>query len=424
MKRIALFMDGTWDSKGSKYPSNIERLYDAVPRVAGDGVRQLAQYQKGIGASAWSAWRIFAGATGAGLDAHVQELYSYLVQNYVPGDEIYLFGFSRGAYTARCLAGLIRNCGILTSEFSAAFFREEAYALYLHASFVPDSPTATAFRKAYCYPEFHDPSSFIIHFIGVFDTVGALGVPGPIDRVLMRFHDTALSRYTRYAYQALAIDEHRAVFDACPWRTPAQSLPGQSTLQAWFPGAHCDVSGGYAEHGLADCTLAWMTEQALTVGLDLDTARYREQYDYDPRPGGTLHNSNTLIFKLLRPQSFLKTFYRCIDDPPAAEEVSECVLMRRRFVTYDPPNLAAYISRRSAALRYAPLPESLWIVRPSPLLKRMPRARNLVMRFLRPGTYGSQDDTHDRKRLARLATVWNGTEFVPIAASPKDPGCA
>ncbi len=130
MKRIALFMDGTWDSKGSKYPSNIEKLYDAVPRVAGDGVRQLAQYQKGIGASAWSAWRIFAGATGAGLDAHVQELYSYLVQNYVPGDEIYLFKFSRGAYTARCLAGLIRNCGILTSEFSAAFFREEAYALY------------------------------------------------------------------------------------------------------------------------------------------------------------------------------------------------------------------------------------------------------------------------------------------------------
>ncbi len=421
MKRIALFMDGTWDSKGSKYPSNIEKLYDAVAPVARDGVRQLAQYQKGIGASSCGAWRIFAGATAAGLDTHVQELYSYLVQNYVPGDEIYLFGFSRGAYTARCLAGLIRNCGILTPEFGSALFRDEAYALYLHASFAPESPTAIAFRKAYCYPEFHESTSFIIHFIGVFDTVGALGVPGAIDRVLMRFHDTALSRHTRYAYQALAIDEHRAVFNACPWRIPAQPLPGQNSLQVWFPGAHCDVGGGYAEHGLADCTLAWMTAQAMAAGLDLDPARYREQYDYNPRPGGTLHNSNTLIFKLLRPQSFIKTFYRRIDDPPAAEEVSEFVLARERYVTYDPPNLVAYRNRPSAAPRYAPSPGSLGIVSPGPIRERLPRARNLVRRLLRPRTHGSQDDTHDRKRRARSATIWNGTEFVPIVAPPEDP---
>src|SRR5262249_18991688 len=147
-----------------------------------------------------------------GISDHVRDAYAFLVDNYQDKDEIYLFGFSRGAFTVRSLAGMIRNVGLLRERDEAK--EKQAYALYTKRDGSADSPEAVDFRRRNSWPD------VAVKFIGVWDTVGALGIPG-FFRFLTRrsigFHDMRLSRSVGYAYQALAIDENRGSFPAAVW---------------------------------------------------------------------------------------------------------------------------------------------------------------------------------------------------------------
>lgn len=448
-KRIALFMDGTWLSDESKVKSNVCVMYDGVcARSRIDGKEQLRQYQMGIGASGPWLWRVASGGTGMGLESNYMEMYAYLAQHYQPGDEIYLFGFSRGAYTARCLAGVIRKCGVLNPKYSTdSSALLAAWRLYIGDDH-PNSEKAKAFREQYAYPEFVDPKDdFIIHFIGLFDTVGTLGVPGRIDKALMRLHDTSLSRYVHYAYHALAIDEHRKSFKACLWEPARDPLPGHEMIQTWFPGAHCDVGGSYPEHGLADCSLAWMTDKAVACGLDIDYLMFP---NFKPRPAGTLHNSNTFPYNLMPPWGYR----RPIDKPIRQEQVSKFTRQRIDLVdSYDPDNLMEYIRRENPPPIYTPLPSLAPPLPVQPPKKGFAHAMELLKGLvslkasrddlrgeaqINPQTEskndskdelkvdprnesqsGSQDDSLDDKRDPRpavgRATQWDGHEFIEMA---------
>ena len=182
------------------------------------------------------------GAFGVGLSRNVRECYRFLVENYEPGDELFFFGFSRGAFTARSPAGMVRNSGILRREHANRL--DDAFALYRSRddARAPRGTKATLFRRSFS----HEPR---IHFIGVWDTVGALGIPviglGLAALVNRRwgFHDTALSRTVDLAYHALAIDEERGPFVPAMWHQQARPASRPSS-RSGSPGAHSDVGGG------------------------------------------------------------------------------------------------------------------------------------------------------------------------------------
>lgn len=266
-RRLIVCSDGTWNKLGHKdggvyAPTNVARIARSIAPL-GNGVEQVVFYDPGVGTgNALDRWT--GGAMGVGLSDNVKDGYQFLMHNYTQNDEIYLFGFSRGAYTVRSLAGLIRKCGLLRKEHSARI--GEAYDIYRIRGDDPDSDRAEKFRTNYSW----HPTP--IQFIGVWDTVGALGVPGNVFRTIFgskyRFHDVTLSSSVTFAYHALAIDEKRHAFRATLWEQSDKGrAAGQTLEQAWFPGVHSDVGGGYALAGLSDEAFHWMSAKAAAAGL-------------------------------------------------------------------------------------------------------------------------------------------------------------
>lgn len=269
MKRLVVSFDGTWNTPeedradGSGANTNVRRLHEAVlPRDAG-GAEQATWYDRGVGTDWYN--RLSGGITGVGLSRNIREGYQHLAEHYEDGDQIFLFGFSRGAYTARSLVGLIRNCGILKTPDRDLV--QEAYQIYRTRDEGADSEQARAFRRAFA----HERSPEIT-CLGVWDTVGALGIPVQsfdfFNRRFYEFHDTKLSSIVKNALQALALDEHRREYEATLW-SPSER-PDQRVEQAWFPGAHSNVGGGYPDDLLADVTLVWMMDRVASCGLALD----------------------------------------------------------------------------------------------------------------------------------------------------------
>jgi hypothetical protein len=253
---------------------------------------------------------MFGGAFGMGIDSNVKNAYSFIVSNYEPGDEIFLFGFSRGAFTARSLAGLIRNVGILRRHYlhlvNTAYLHYKGRSVDTH----PESPKSREFRQAYS----HDNET--ITFLGVWDTVGALGVPygmvaGWIAANVFKFgfHDLQLSRIVLSAYHAMAIDEHRWPFRPTPMKLTDEHLKRNEESkkkdgsflyeEKWFPGAHSNVGGGYPnpQSRLADCSLRWMVEKAVHRGLKIDLGRISTP-PYKPDVSLTPNNTQTLFYRL------------------------------------------------------------------------------------------------------------------------------
>ncbi len=268
MKRLAICCDGTWSSEDVFVPTNVRKIYDAVSGRGSDGIPQLRYYVPGVGVGN-RVTKLLGGTIGRGLLDTLVAGYRFLCQNYKPGDEIYLFGFSRGAYTARSLAGMIRACGILRSPTDAQI--EQAVAIYRGPT-VADSPAALTFRANCSHPDTR------IRFIGVWDTVGRLGIPGelrvPWQRDHYQFHDLRLSRRVEYAYHALAIDERRRSFGPTLWRRRPPNVqhdplehPATVCEQRWFVGSHSDVGGGQSHRGLSDLPLAWIRGRAEALGL-------------------------------------------------------------------------------------------------------------------------------------------------------------
>lgn len=260
MKRIVICSDGTWDSPEEGCSTHVLRLARGIQPLAPDGVSQVVFYDWGVGSDRrkWSG-----GLSGAGVDKNILDAYRFLIHNYSPGDQLYFFGFSRGAYTVRSLAGLIRNCGILKRE--CADQAGECYALYRSRldRHHPDSRSSRSLRRR-CAVEKRTP----IRFVGVWETVGSLGIPVPFWGMMGReeylFHDISPSGIIQTARQALALDENRADFSPVHWEPP----PGRDVREVWFAGVHGDVGGG-AEPASpsADIPFLWILREAMLCGL-------------------------------------------------------------------------------------------------------------------------------------------------------------
>ncbi|KAK8192759.1 hypothetical protein M8818_007931 [Zalaria obscura] len=333
-KRIVICSDGTWlnsDSGSLKsqlnIPSNVTRIARAIRPQSKDGISQIVYYHYGVGSQGGIVDRIYGGVTGDGLAEAVREQYSFIATNWEQGDEIFLFGFSRGAYTARATAGLISEIGLLTRDglpYLAEIFRDVQHRH--DADYHPKHPDIPFRNK----PSELDPSyrkelqrrgltrlGISIKAIGVWETVGSLGTPriGWLEKVgiqssatkRMGFYNTRLSDCIENAFQALALDERRSSFSPAVW----EKMPGNQTRlrQCWFPGVHSNVGGGYEDQELANITLAWMMSQVrdlLDLNLDYvleqhdDNVEYYEKHRQKIRPWsfGKIYNSMTGIYAL------------------------------------------------------------------------------------------------------------------------------
>ncbi|MEO6828236.1 MAG: DUF2235 domain-containing protein [Acidobacteriaceae bacterium] len=263
-KRIVYCFDGTWQAPMSN--TNVYRMYKALT-VSSD---QVTFYDDGVGADAQGLARLLSGAFGQGLMQKVVDSYTKIAHVYEAGDQVYLFGFSRGAYTARSLAGMIANCGLPTGAFTDDCV-EKVFAAYRD----PVNRASILAGLGSC-----GLSDAGIEMIGVWDTVGSLGIPaifGGVDEARYGFLDTALHANVKNAYQCLAIDERRAQFPATLWT--GDPAAGQTIEQVWFSGCHADIGGGTLLAGgtdagtrLCDITMGWMLAHAESRGLTFDPA--------------------------------------------------------------------------------------------------------------------------------------------------------
>ncbi|KAL8953458.1 MAG: hypothetical protein Q9222_000662 [Ikaeria aurantiellina] len=324
-KRLIVACDGTWMNSDNGFekdsylpwdhnghlqvPSNVTRICRALRPLSQDGRAQIIYYQAGVGTEE-SWWdHVYGGGTGAGLSENIREAYAFLAANYLPGDEIFLLGFSRGAFTARSIAAMISSVGLLTVEgmveFYAIFKDWEHQVDPKYKSRWPDRPFPNK-------PSVTDPAygnelekrgltrlNITIRAIGVWDTVGALGIPdiGLIQRKSTdySFIDTKVAPNVEHAFQALALDEFRKPFGPTLWQKPEGQQNPITLKQCWFPGVHSNVGGSYEDTGLADITLVWMIAQ-LYPFLDFDlgyidmqrrlTVNYYRDHDLPVRTWG------------------------------------------------------------------------------------------------------------------------------------------
>ena len=264
MKRIVYCCDGTWGDK-RRTNTNVFRLYRTLKRTH----TQLVIYDEGVGSQGTWLRRMQGGAFGLGLNKSVKRGYRKIAERYSPGDEIYLFGFSRGAFTARSIAGMIAFCGLPTIDKSTPIVKQ-AFKAYR------DRTTENKWRPPR-EAGFVDPG---ITMIGLWETVGTLGVPAALlDRHGLEkyaFHDTNLHEDVLAAYHALSIDERRRQFTPTLFHDR-----GEDSQQVWFSGDHTDVGGGTTfdlrqrfrnpQHRLSDIPFAWMLSKAIEHGVEIDT---------------------------------------------------------------------------------------------------------------------------------------------------------
>ncbi|MEU0411160.1 DUF2235 domain-containing protein [Streptomyces griseorubiginosus] len=377
-RHLVVCCDGTWNRADQSHKTNVSKVALAVRRRTAVGTEQRVYYHSGVGAQ--RPERLRGGAFGLGLSRNVLDAYRFLIHTYEPGDRLYLFGFSRGAFTARSLAGLVRNCGILRREQADRI--DEAWALYRSRTKQPTSVAATLFRQAYA----HETE---IRFVGVWDTVGSLGIPVPapwflrplVNRFNRRwaFHDTDLSTWVNGAFHALAVDEQRSAFPPTLWhQQKGAAEQGQELRQVWFAGVHTDVGGGEAESGLSDLTLLWMVGHARRYGLEFDTRVLSKKPDdlesptdfaVRPDPLGARHYSRVKFYKVFRvldrpigegeeprdPKERRAPEDHVLD---GCEYLSDSVLARYRHMgDYRPPALDEYlrIFGDTRRIEYAPL---------------------------------------------------------------------
>lgn len=391
MKNIGIFCDGTWQHLDQPHPTNIALLAGATASVStpeAGSISQVLRYDDGVGVSEGvlgPATRILGGALGKGLDYKVVRSYTFLALNYDPGDRVFIFGFSRGAYTARSLAGLIRWLGILKRENAGEAFH--AMALYRTrpakaetaeqqaADLAAFEARTAPFRAAYSHhsgaftaPKAYEPGRpesltpdadcAWIQYVGVFDTVGALGIPSNLPFAAefdakYGFYDTSLSSAVRSARHAVAIDERRESYPPTLWdnigdlNTHAQSdalaYDQRPYQQSWFPGGHGLVGGGGEDGGISLAPFAWIAEGAARAGWGFEPGRLKALAD----------QANPLVPFPRDGFGFTQFLYEAIGmadrlGPDLLEEVSAPA--RERYLRfpggYDPPPL-----RRSDPVR-------------------------------------------------------------------------
>lgn len=314
-KNLLVFCDGT-NNEFSQDNTNVVRLLSSAVRLTD---RQIAFYDPGVGTfPAPGAWTPFAklvtkllgSAVGYGLTDNVATCYDFLMRNYKDGDKIFIFGFSRGAYTARVLAALIHVCGLLRTynpnltTYAMDLFRKEAVKAKKKndreeaqtGKLQPlELPICEEFKKVFSI-------SPKVHFIGVWDTVSSVGsIYNPFKLPYTRWNPSVLN-----VRHAISVDERRKFFRPNLWSNDQE---GADVKQIWFAGAHADIGGGYpeAQSGLAKITLAWMMEEASKFGLDIDEERRKDLLgesatdpsQVKPDPYAVMHNElKKLLWKI------------------------------------------------------------------------------------------------------------------------------
>ncbi|EXJ83380.1 hypothetical protein A1O1_07002 [Capronia coronata CBS 617.96] len=351
-KRIVVCCDGTWQDSDGDYqtPSNVTRLARAIPPVGvektmtGDHpISQIIFYQNGVGTGSNSLYDKFVGGTtGEGLAEHIREAYSFICLNYNPGDEIFLVGFSRGAFTARSISSLINAAGLLTAkglEYFVQVFEDWEFqqkknfqTKWPNLPFVGHKPPVTDphYQRQLIEKGLTRPN-IKVKCVAVWDTVGGLGIPliGLLPQppsTDFAFVDTRVESNIEYAFQALALDEHRRSFSPTIWDWPRVEPHDLKVLkQTWFPGVHSDIGGSYDDTALANLTLAWMVSQldpVLTINHEYimelvrpdhaDAVKGHQSFTHEGRAVtvrntrphlrpwglGKIHDSFTLFFKL------------------------------------------------------------------------------------------------------------------------------
>jgi len=329
VKRLVVCADGTWnrpeEDLQKDVPTNVLRMARAIRPIAADGRPQHVFYDWGIGSYHNT---VVGGVTGQGIHKNIMDAYRYIVQNFTPGTGIYLFGFSRGAYTVRSLCGLINNCGILKRPDARLIQQAFDHYKKTGAAWAPSGSKSVAFRNE------HSHDSREIRFVGVWDTVGALGVPFSLMGLFDRkdeFYDTKLGSNVRMARHALAIDERREDFEPTLW----EPRDGLDLQQVWFAGSHSDIGGGYPadEQGLlaSDIALEWMVGQARHADLDLEA---HLPAGLSPSADAKLHSSRRHIFR------FSKPLVRNLKPKNVDTAIHASVAERWRLdADYRPPNL-------------------------------------------------------------------------------------
>ncbi len=297
MKRLVCCLDGTWnDDRKASERTNVVKLCRAIPVVDSSGARQISDYVEGIATTQGQRATFLRGAIGLEVHARIAEAFKFLSDNYVDGDEIFIFGFSRGAFEARSLAGFISIFGL--AKPGDGFSYKDAWACYRQPERKRDFNAVARLSAACRYP-------VPIKCLGLWDTVGNIGNPflprGLIGRRLA-FHDMRLHDTVEVALQALSVDEPRGPFRPTLFtmRKGSALASHQRVEQVWFPGTHCDVGGGWPDAGLSDIALLWMAERvaALTdLAIDLNGLRA----SCTPNPLGPQHAANTGIYRFLPP---------------------------------------------------------------------------------------------------------------------------
>lgn len=279
-KNIVVFSDGTGQEGGKGNNTNVYKLFNMIEdRTA----NQISFYDRGLG----TGWRKITGSiSGMGISQNIYECYHFLFENYLAGDNIFLFGFSRGATTVRSLSAFIHLFGILPK--SRPELIKQAYKIYK----ISDGKKRKL--KADNFIARHHNQWTKIKFIGVWDTVDALGLPIKSLSTLVdwfpffrhKFHNLTLSESVEHARQALAIDDERLTFHPKIWDDELKSY--QTMKQVWFSGMHTDVGGGYKEEELSDIPLIWMIEEAKQAGLRIYP---KHKVKTEPNADGFMHNS-------------------------------------------------------------------------------------------------------------------------------------
>jgi len=303
MTQLIVCCDGTWNTlehtdQGLPAPTNVAKLYNAA--VKDDD--QQAYYHPGVGTNGGLLDRWVGGGTGAGLERNIMSAYQWLATRWHDGDRMFLFGFSRGAYTVRSLGGLLAHSGLLDlSDPALPPAQVWARVQQVFDAYRSGKPFANTAGYAFhgVAPGQPTAATMTVHFMGVWDTVGALGIPLELsvlrfigDPRRYQFHDTRISLAIANARHALAMDERRADFMPTLWTNIRRP---DKVRQVWFPGVHGDVGGGYAQAGLSDIALAWMLDEAAACGLRL---RQGTRAQLRPDPQGVQHDSRQGLFKL------------------------------------------------------------------------------------------------------------------------------
>ena len=321
-KNIVICSDGTGNSGGKRHGTNVWRIFNAIDRNA--CIEQITYYDDGVGTDDLRLLRLLGGIFGWGLTKNIRQAYEFLAMNFQKGDRIFLFGFSRGAFTVRCLAGLICRFGLLEREAHIDAGRKRIgmvnqiiNAYRSEKKICKGKTCATEEEKEKYIRKSHGLGHMAlqqvtIHFVGVWDTVDAVGVPFDelkqwfdkfyrclFHRRLWGFHDQKPHYDICHLYQALALDDERKTFHPNVWEE-TNDYDKQVVEQVWFAGAHSNIGGGYPKDSLSLVPLLWMMGKAKACGLQFLKSKCKE-YCETADPHGRLYDSRAGLGVFYRP---------------------------------------------------------------------------------------------------------------------------